>query len=479
MRLKSINSMLVLAIMVFVFSSCQTKKKPSKNKLPNIVLIFTDDQGYADVGCFGSETISTPNIDKLADNGMKFTDFHVAASVCTPSRAALLTGCYPNRIGLPKVLFPAGKSWGGYNPGDTGLNPREETIAELLKEKGYVTAMAGKWHLGDKEMFLPRQHGFDTYFGLPYSNDMSRGKLPLLKENEVLEIEPNQSLLTKRYTEFCVDFINEQARKSPFFVYLAHTMPHIPIDVSENFKGKSEGGLYGDVIEEIDWSVGEIVEALKEGGILDNTLVIFTSDNGPWLSFGNHGGSAGSLRGGKFDVFEGGFRVPAIMSWPDVIPKGEVCDKLVTSMDILPTICEMTGADLPALKIDGQSILPILHGKQLPELDNRYFYYYSNEEIKAIRKGAWKYILPIKYGMVIEPGKDGKNGKTASFKQPAALYNLNEDIAENNNVIKKYPEVAEELKKALKKFDTSLKLEVRPIGRDMKKEQMETTDLYP
>jgi arylsulfatase A len=182
MQLKSINSMLVLAIMVFVFSSCQTKKKPSKNKLPNIVLIFTDDQGYADVGCFGSETISTPNIDKLADNGMKFTDFHVAASVCTPSRAALLTGCYPNRIGLPKVLFPAGKSWGGYNPGDTGLNPREETIAELLKEKGYVTAMAGKWHLGDKEMFLPRQHGFDTYFGLPYSNDMSRGKLPLLKE---------------------------------------------------------------------------------------------------------------------------------------------------------------------------------------------------------------------------------------------------------------------------------------------------------
>ncbi|MCL4483593.1 MAG: sulfatase-like hydrolase/transferase, partial [Bacteroidetes bacterium] len=348
--------------------------------------------------------------------------------------------------------------------GNTGINPKEETIAELLKQNGYATAMAGKWHLGDKKMFLPLQHGFDQYLGIPYSNDMNRGNLPLMKDNDVIEIEPDQALLTRRYTEFCVDFINNQAGKSPFFVYLAHSMPHIPIDASDKFKGKSKGGLYGDVIEEIDWSVGEIVKALKENGVLDNTLVIFTSDNGPWLSFGNHAGSAGELRSGKFSIFEGGFREPCVMSWPDVIPQGKVCDKLVTSMDLLPTICQVTGAKLPSKKIDGVSILSILKGKRMTALSNRYFYYYLDEKLLAIRKGKWKYILPHNSRFVTEPGKDGKNGKSKSFMQPEALYNLDKDIAESKNVIGENPEIAEELKSALEAFESTLKKEARPVG---------------
>ncbi|KAF5422963.1 MAG: arylsulfatase [Candidatus Methanocomedens sp.] len=451
------NLLLTLLVVMVMFSSC-TETEPMP---PNIVLIFTDDQGYADLTCFGSETINTPNIDHLAASGMKFTDFHVAASVCTPSRAALLTGCYPNRISLPNVLFPNG-AWGSKN--NIGINPEEETIAELLKEKGYATAMAGKWHLGHMEMFLPLQHGFDQYFGIPYSNDMNRGNLPLMKDNEVFEIEPDQALLTKRYTESCVEFINRQAGVSPFFVYLAHTMPHIPIYASEQFEGKSEGGLYGDVIEEIDWSVGEIINALRENKVLNNTLVIFTSDNGPWLSFGNHGGSADPLRGGKFDVFEGGFRVPCVMFWQDVILAGAVCDELVTTMDILPTISQLSGSELPEKKYDGVNILPLLKGEEMENLSGRYFYYYAGRELKAIRKGEWKYLPPLKYGVVTEPGQDGVNGKSEKFEQDAALYNLEEDIAESNNLIQEYPEIANELKEALEAFDTVLINEARPIG---------------
>jgi arylsulfatase A len=453
----------LLLVNLIIFSSCQSDKKAA-TELPNIVIIFTDDQGYGDLSSFGSETISTPNIDQLAENGMKFTDFHVAASVCTPSRAALLTGCYPNRIGLPKVLFPEGNRWGRYNPGNTGLNPAEQTIAEILKKKGYRTAMAGKWHLGHMEKFLPLQHGFDQYFGIPYSNDMSKGELPLIRGNEVVETEPDQSLLTKRYTEFCVDFIDKKSDKTPFFIYLAHTMPHIPIFASEEFKGKSKGGLYGDVIEEIDWSTGEIVKVLEKKGVLDNTLVIFTSDNGPWLSVGNHGGSAGELRGGKFDIFEGGFRVPAMMSWPGIITKRTVNDDLIPSMDILPTICEITGASLPDSKIDGQSILATLQGKKQNELNDRYFYYYSNEEIMAVRKGDWKFIKAHKSRRILEPGKDGVFGKDEGFDQPEALYNLNEDVSESNNIIKIHPDIKIELKKEIELFETSLKKDARLVG---------------
>ena len=493
MYLKPIKHLFLFILIVFVFTSFQTKKQVAHQK-PNIILIFMDDMGYADLSCYGSETISTPNIDKLANNGMKFTDFHVAASVCTPSRTALLTGCYPHRLGLPKVLFPEGKN----NPGNTGLHPDEQTIAELLKGNGYATSMAGKWHLGDKKMFLPTQHGFDQYFGVPYSNDMTiapdmvlaenillrngvtremiqhfdavkmdnkNHQTPLMKNNEVVEFPADQTTLTKRYTEHSVDFINEQAGKSPFFLYLAHTMPHIPIFASKDFLGKSKGGLYGDVIEEVDWSVGEIMKALEKKGVLNNTLIIFTSDNGPWLSYGNHGGSAGKLRGGKFDVFEGGFRVPCIMSFPKVIPKGKVNHDLINSMDIVPTLCQMTGTPLPTKKIDGINVLPSLKGKKMNKtLDNRYFYYFSDEKLSAIRKGHWKYMIPIKYKAVSIAGKDGKNGKSEAYQQSEALYHLEKDISESANVIIDYPEIANELRQALEAFDQTIKKEARPVG---------------
>ena len=454
--MKRFAFVILTVILIISCAEQENNKKPT-----NIVIIFTDDQGYGDLGCFGSTTIATPNIDALAENGMKFTDFHVTAATCTPSRASLLTGCYPDRVGLPKVLFPNG-AWGSKD--NVGRNPEEETIAELLKQKGYATAMAGKWHLGHREMFLPLQHGFDHYLGIPYSNDMVKGNLAFVKNNETIEIEPDQSLLTKRYTEFCTNFIKNQSNKSPFFLYLAHTMPHIPIFASDDFKGKSKGGLYGDVIEEIDWSAGEIIKALKENKVLENTLVIFTSDNGPWLSFGNHGGSAGGLRGGKFDVFEGGFRVPAVMSWPGVIPIGSTCDDLITTLDLLPTICEITGVNLPIKKIDVINVLSILKGEKMPELADRYFHYFSNEINIAVRKGNWKYISSHKSGIILEPGKDGINGKSEGIENPEALYNLENDLAESKSVMEEFPEIATELKNVLDSFLMEIKKEARPIG---------------
>jgi len=334
----------------------------------------------------------------------------------------------------------------------------------LLKEQGYATAMAGKWHLGHLEKFLPVNHGFDTYFGIPYSNDMSKGKLPLMHDTEILEVEPDQSLLTKRYTEYAIDFIREQAENKPFFLYLAHTMPHIPIFASEKFRGESEGGLYGDVIEEIDWSVGQIIKALEDKGIRDNTLVIFTSDNGPWLSYGNHGGSAGELRGGKFDVFEGGFRIPCVMSWPEMIPAGKENRQLVTTMDILPTLCEITEADLPEKAIDGTSILPLLKGEKMDSLDERPFYYYSGRQLRAIRKGNWKFMLPQKYSVVTEAGKDGVDGKSTSHDLPESLFNLAVDVSESENRIDEHRELAMNLEKELKAFEAELRLVARPMG---------------
>lgn len=457
---KKITTLACLTGIALCLISCQSVD-PQTGKSPNIVLIFTDDQGYADLGCFGSENIRTPHLDSLAAHGMKFTDFHVAASVCTPSRAALLTGSYPNRVSLPSVLFPDG-AWG--SKPNIGLNPEEETIAELLKEEGYATAMAGKWHLGHLEEFLPIHQGFEQYFGIPYSNDMNRGKLPLLRGSEIEEIEPDQSLLTKRYTEFAIDFINNHAKKSPFFLYLAHTMPHIPIYASEEFKNTSEGGVYGDVIEEIDWSVGQIIAALEKNGILENTLVIFTSDNGPWLSYGNHGGSSGMLRGGKFDMFEGGFRVPCVMHWPKVIPAGEVCRQTVSTMDILPTLCEISDARLPEKEIDGTSILKVLKGERLDLLEERSFYYYSGRQIRAVRKGKWKFMVAQKYGEVTEKGMDGVNGKSISRDLPASLFDLETDLSESRNIIEDHREIAEELESDLRSFQSELRDEARPIG---------------
>ncbi len=464
---------------------------------PNVILIFADDLGYGDLSGYGSEKIKTPNIDNLAKGGVRFTSFYASASVCSPSRASLLTGSYANRVGIPRVLFPNG-SWGSQP--NIGLDPDEITIADMLQKEGYETAMAGKWHLGHLPMFLPTHQGFNQYLGVPYSNDMTispdmtlaeninlregvkpeeiatfyqqdyslrRLKTPLMRNDEVVEFPADQTTLTSRYTDFSVEFINENANKNPFFLYLAHSMPHVPIYASDTFSGKSQGGLYGDVIEEIDWSLGQIVRALESNGILDNTLVIFTSDNGPWLSYGNHGGKAGALRGGKFDVWEGGFRVPAIMSMPGTIREGVVNDETVTTMDILPTIAALADAPLPANKIDGMNILPLLEGGAMPDLNERYFYYYKDTSLLAVRKGVWKYVVAHQGAEVIEPGLDGRDGITDyNVAIPEAIYHLGDDLGETTNLLGKYPEIALSFEQAGQAFDRSLKAEARPTGID-------------
>jgi len=392
---------------------------------PNFVIIFTDDQGYADVGCFGAEGFETPNLDRMTAEGAKFTDFYAAAPVCSPSRAALLTGCYPMRVSIPRVLFPRDK---------IGLNPDEVTIADMLKTRGYATCCIGKWHLGHLPEFLPTRQGFDYYFGLPYSNDMS--PLPLIEGEETIELKPDQSQLTRRYTEKAVEFIKKN-KDRPFFLYLPHTMPHVPLYVSDKFKGKSKGGLYGDVIMEIDWSVGQILETVKQLGIDEKTLVIFTSDNGPWLSKGAHGGSAKPLRGGKFATYEGGMREPCIMRWPGKIAAGTVCSEIATTMDFLPTFAKLAGAKVPTNRIiDGKDISALMTD---PKAKTPYkaFFYYFERQLGAVRSGQWKLILERK-----------REKKTI----PAALYNLQEDIEETRDLSADHPDVVRRLTELAEKI---------------------------
>jgi arylsulfatase A len=424
------------------------------SRLPNIVLIFTDDQGYADVGVFGAKGFKTPNLDRLAKEGCKFTNFHVAQPVCSASRAALMTGCYPNRIGIHGALGPLAKH---------GINDNEMTLAELLKQKGYATGMAGKWHLGRPTQFLPVHHGFDEYFGLPYSNDMwpshpeaRRGTyppLPLIEGDRVIdnEVTPTeQSNLTTWYTERAVKFI-ERNRDRPFFFYLAHSMPHVPLHVSEKFKGKSKQGLYGDVIMEIDWSVGEVMKALKKHKLEDNTLVIFTSDNGPWLSYGNHAGSAGPLREGKGTVWEGGTREPCIMRWPGKIPKGATNDRMLMTIDLFPTIAKLVGAVLPKHKIDGLDAWPLISGEKGAENPHgAYFFYYHQSELQAVTDGdgRWKLYLPHAFrSLAGRPG--GTNGIPAKYQQTKLetpeLYDLKNDLGETKSVASANPEVVQRL----------------------------------
>lgn len=432
----------------------------AKEPLPNIVVIFNDDEGYGDVGCFGATGFETPNLDQMVSQGMRFTSFYSGSAVCSPSRAALLTGCYPPRVGITKVLFPFDR---------IGMNQEETTIAEMLKQKSYVTAIVGKWHLGHLQEFLPLQHGFDEYLGLPYSNDMwpvhYNGKpvssenflkewkltclpLPLIDGNEKIEeisTLDDQNMLTTRYTERAVDFIKRN-QKVPFFLYVPHTMAHVPLGVSDKFKGKSEQGMYGDVMMEIDWSVGEILGTLKECGIEDNTLVIFTTDNGPWLNYGNHGGSAGGLREGKGTPFEGGFRVPCIMKWPEVIPSGTICNQITGSIDILPTIAAIVGTGLPEKKIDGVSVLPLLEGDFENILRNEY-YYYSGKSLNAVRRGNWKLVFPhtqnTNVGSVV--GKDGWPGKMVTNEFEGGLYNIRRDPGERYDMSEVQPEIVKEL----------------------------------
>ncbi len=442
-------------------------------EVPNFVIIFTDDQGYQDVGCFGSPDIRTPNLDRMAAEGMKFTDFYVTAPVCSPSRASLMTGSYCDRVSVTRVFFPRD---------NTGLHPNELTIAELLQTRGYATACIGKWHLGHLPPFLPTNQGFDYYFGIPYSNDMSierdgkRGP-PVYRNDQIVEHPAEQATLTKRYTEEAVKFI-EQNRQRPFFLYLAHTMPHVPLAASEAFLGKSKRGLYGDVIEEIDWSVGQVLEALRRLGLSEKTIVVFTSDNGPWLIMKKHGGSALPLRDGKGTLYEGGMRVPCIMWGPGRIPAGKTCSEVAATIDILPTFAALAGAKLPEDRIiDGKDIWPLMSGQPGAKSPHQAFFYRRN----GVRAGNWKLLLTAAKPAqsAAKPGEkqppksadapDSKAGQSQTAKPAAApptveLYDLATDIGEKNNLAEQHPDVVDRLRKLLQDHNAEINKNQRPQG---------------
>ena len=442
---------------------CGENSRAKTDSPPNIIIIFTDDQGYADVGVFGAKGFKTPNLDRLASQGCIFRNFHVAQPVCSASRAALLTGCYPNRIGIHGALGPRSK---------VGISSEEMTLAELVKQRGYATAIFGKWHLGDFPQFRPLRHGFDYYFGLPYSNDMwplhpdlvdlpanderrKRGYPDLVMYEgdkvvipQVTHEEQNQ--LTTWYTEHAVRFI-EQNQNRPFFLYLAHNMPHVPLHVSSKFRGKTQRGLYGDVIEEIDWSVGQVMEALRRTGLEEKTWVIFTSDNGPWLSYGDHAGSAYPLREGKGTNWEGGTREPCIMRWPGKIPAGTESWQMLMSIDLFPTIAKIVHADLPRHPIDGLDVWPILSGKRGARNPHKaYWFYYEVNELQAVvtGDGRWKLQLPHTYRTLGgRPG--GRDGRPVPYQQQkldkAELYDLAFDISESTAVAEGHPDVVQRL----------------------------------
>ncbi len=441
---------------------------------PNVIIIYADDQGYGDLSCYGAQKLKTPHIDALAAEGMKFTDFYVTAPVCSPTRSSLVTGCYPKRVGMHRhVLFPNSTR---------GLNPSEVTIAELLKKQGYATACIGKWHLGHQKQFLPTSQGFDSYFGIPFSNDMwlpvnmtyakdvrldegldleklkagekRRSTVPLMRNEEVIDYPVDQSTLTERYTEEAVAFLTAN-KDRPFFLYLPHTMPHYPLHISARFKGKSEGGLFGDVIECIDWSCGRIVETLRRLGIEKKTIVVYTSDNGPAA------GSAGPLRGKKGSTWEGGMREPCIMWGPGRIPAGRVCSELATIMDLLPTFAGLAGSKAPTDRvIDGRDIWPLMSGRAGAKSPHDAFFYYSAQgNLEAVRQGDWKYRKSTRRAR-------RKKGDTKPPPEPKAeLYNLKEDIGEKTNLIEKHPDIAKRLAALMAKFDTDLERTSRPPGQ--------------
>lgn len=441
---------ILITIYLIIIMGCE-----KQSDLPNIIIIFTDDQGYGDVGCYGAEGFVTPNIDSMAKEGILFTDFYVSQAVCSASRASLMTGSYAERVGVQGALSP----WNV-----TGLDPDRETIAKLLKRYGYTNAIFGKWHLGHKEKYLPLQNGFDEYAGLICSNDMwpvDYDGNPLIGEkrsyyppmafwrgnepSEKIESLKDQGKLTTKITELAVDFISRN-KNNPFFLYVPHPMPHQPIAVSEKFEGKSELGLYGDVIMEIDWSVGQILEALKINEIDENTLVIYASDNGPWLNYGEWGGSAGPLREGKGTMWEGGARVPCIMRWPKTINSGRINNKIAATIDIYPTIADIVGHKKFKNKIDGVSLMPIL--EELPEAEPRNeLYYYYGKELVAVRKGKWKLVFPHTYRSYenVEPGKDLHPGPYGRGKAGLELYDLANDIGERVDLAQTYPDVVMDL----------------------------------
>ncbi len=455
---RSFLKALSIGMASFAMPGCTNSYQRSGSKdsadKPNFIIIFADDQGYQDVGCFGSPDINTPNLDRMAAEGMKFTDFYSAASVCSPSRAALLTGCYPPRVSITKVLFPRD---------NIGLNPEEITIADALKKRGYSCACVGKWHLGHLPEFLPTSNGFDSYFGVPYSNDMDgvKGKnrnldrawqqkdyspwnVPLMRDKKIIERPADQTTLIKRYTREAAKFIHTN-KNNPFFLYLPHTMPHVPLFVSDEFYVEDVHKAYKATIEQIDWSVGRVLTALKKAGVDRNTLVVFTSDNGPWLGKKHHGGCALPLRDGKFSTYEGGMREPTIMRWPGKIPKGELCGEVCGTIDLLPTLAGLAGAKVPTDRvIDGRDILPLIFGRPGAKSPHEAFFYYRGNNLEAVRKGRWK---------------------LRRSKKNAELYDLKADISEKNNLADKYPEIVKRLTSMMAEFDRELKANVRPAGK--------------
>jgi arylsulfatase A-like enzyme len=418
-------------------------------RLPNIIIVFADDLGYGDIGSFSTRTGQakprTPNLDRMASEGVRLTNFYVAQAVCSASRAALLTGSYSNRVSILGALN---------HRATHGINANELTLAEILKPRGYATAIVGKWHLGHERPFLPLQHGFDEYLGLPYSNDMwprhpqqknFYPDLPLIDGNAVVKVDPDQTQLTTMYTERAVSFI-ERNREKPFFLYMAHAMPHVPLFVSDKYKDKTSQGLYGDVIAEIDWSVGQLLDAVKRAKLDENTLIIFTSDNGPWLSYGNHGGSADSFREGKGTTFEGGVRVPFVARWPGRIPQGTVATLPAMTIDLLPTLARLAGAAVPTDRIiDGRDMWALLATPSKAQAPHEALYFYWGSELHAVRSGRWKLHLPHPYQSLERSGNDGSPGAYTRKELELSLFDLEADPGESTNVADRHPETVKTL----------------------------------
>lgn len=450
---------ILLSFLLCVSVSLSWSVAWSADRLPNVVIVMTDDQGYADIGPNGAEGFETPHITRMAEEGRHFTHWNTGQPVCSASRAALLTGCYPNRVGIHGALPPSSR---------VGLSGDETTMADMFRSKGYATAVFGKWHLGDHQKFLPLQRGFEEYFGIPYSCDMwpkhptarHFPPLPLIDGNEKVGIvdEPEQRMLTTWLTIKAVDFINRN-RERPFFLYVPHPQPHVPLHVSDRFAGKTKRGLYGDVISEIDWSVGEIINAIDTNGLAEDTLILFTSDNGPWLSYGAHAGSAKPFREGKGTAWEGGVREPMVMRWVGRIPAGTVCDEPVMHIDLLPTFAHLIGADLPANRIDGLDVLPIITGKAGAENPHSsYWYYYKQNELHAVASGKWKLVLPHTYQSLdgAQGRDDGMPIPYVLLKTEQALYDLSTDIGETTDVSAEHPDIVARLLKEAEAARTEL-----------------------
>ena len=446
---------------------------------PNVVLILADDLGYGDLTCYGADDIATPNIDRMATEGAKFSSFYVSP-VCSPTRAALMTGSHSTRVGIGGVMFPRNNH---------GLNPDEISLPEVLRERGYATAIIGKWHLGNQDLFQPMNHGFDTWYGTPASNSQfyyphlktyaldcvyregytcdgilkrETAACPLIEDNVVIEVPADQTQFTQRYTREAIRFITENKDK-PFFVYLAHNMPHIPLHASEKFLGSSKRGIYGDTIQELDWSTGEILRSLKELSLDKNTLVIFTSDNGPNI---RTGGSAGALKGGKGTTLEGGVRVPFVARWPEKIPAGTESDEAITVMDLLPTLSRLAGGGVSDDRvIDGKDIWPLMAGKPGSKSPHDAIYYLRGRSIQAVRVGDWKYRIATEK----TPKEKNSKRRAASDQRSKkvvveTLHNLGEDLGEQNNLLDEHPEIVLRLKKQMEDFENELRANLRPAG---------------